>query len=778
MPQAFVGQNSTAANGASGTATVSLRDLASKRTLVLVNGRRLMSGDPQNPSADLNFIPTTLVKQVEVLTGGASATYGSDAVAGVVNFILDTDFEGVKTSAQYSFYQHDNDNAFMQEINSKKGFDAPSGSIIDGRTYDFSIAAGSSFADGKGHASAYMTYREIEPITKANRDYTNCTLSARSSGTACGGSSTTPWGTFYVENNDRYMVDPDSGSFVPYGGQTYNYGPLNHIQRPDKTYTAGAFVNYEVNDSVDFYSEFMFMDDRTKAQIAPSGNFYRTDTINCDNPLLSANQLDIICTQFGYSGSDTAPLNFGRRNIEGGNRINSLGHTNYRMLMGLKGEINDTWLFDVNAMYSTSIFNERYVNDLNSNRIRNALDVITDPETGQPACRSAISGADSNCVPWDVFSKGGVTQEAAEYISTIAVATGNTRTKLISASVTGDLSEYGIALPGSEDGVSLLLGVEYREESLAYEPDEVFSKGLRAGSGGSSPAIEGGFDVAEIFAEAIVPIMQDKVWVDDLSMELAYRYSNYNLAGGTNTYKVGLSWAANSDIKFRLGYNQAVRVPNALELFDPQTSGLGGATDLCSGENPEFTLAECLNTGVTAEQYGNIPGNPADQYNTLEGGNVDLDPEQADTYTVGAVFTPTALPEFNMSIDWYDITITDAIGTLGADDVINTCARNGDPELCSLIKRDSAGTLWRSTAGYTETIRKNTGELHASGIDLEAQYSMDTQNWGSFNVSLRGTKILKDEFKDPLVDYDCAGYFGSQSGTPKAEWQHKMKVLR
>lgn len=776
LPAAYTGQHSTTANGASGTATVSLRDLEAKRTLVLINGRRMMSGDPDEPAADLNFIPAALVKRVEVLTGGASATYGSDAVSGVVNFILDTDFEGVKASAKYSFYQHDNDNKQMRELNDARGFEAPEGSIIDGRTYDFSVVAGNAFADGKGHASAYLTYREIGSITKANRDYTNCTLGAGSSGPRCGGSSTTPWGTFVVENEDRYLVSPDTGDFVPYNGEVYNYGPLNHIQRPDKTYTAGAFINYEINDGLDFYSEFMFMDNRTDAQIAPTGNFYRTYDINCDNPLLSDNQVDTICTQFGYSGSDRAPLNFGRRNVEGGNRTASLGHTNYRMLMGLTGEINDNWTFDVNAMYSTSVYNERYTNDINKARVTNAIDVIIDPDTGMPACRVTVEGSDPECAPWDVFSRGGVTQESLDYIATIAVAKGNTRTKVISASVSGDLSEYGIAFPGSEDGISVLFGAEYREESLDYEPDEVFAKGLRAGNSGKNPPITGGFDVTEFFAEAVVPIVQDKDWANDLSVELAYRYSDYNLAGSTNTYKLGLSWEISDDIKLRTGYNRAVRAPNALEFFEPQAIGLDGSTDLCSGANPEFTLEECMRTGVTEAQYGKIAGNPANQYRTLEGGNTELTPETADTYTIGLVITPSSLPEFNASFDLYDITISEAISNLNADDIINTCARTGAAELCDLIHRDSAGTLWRTDDAYTLTTNQNIGELHSFGLDVETQYKFETQDWGSFDITMRGTRIFKDEFKDPLVNYDCTGYFGTQCERPKAEWVHKVRA--
>ena len=820
LPQAFNAQNSTVANGSSGTATVDLRNLGSQRTLVLVNGRRLMGGDPQSPSADLNNIPGALVKSVEVLTGGASAVYGADAVSGVVNFVLDTDFEGLQASAGYSTYQHNNRNEALQAINEAKGFEVPKGNMFGGATKTFNIALGGEFADGKGHASAYMTYRDIEQLTKSQYDFTNCTVNAYNSGPGCGGSSTTPWGTFIVPSVDydadgnpvqsthdqldvdgnvvldvdgnavqeltfdddgnavwdmtslSYKVDPETGAFVPRDGAVFNYGPFNHIQRPDTTFTAGSFINYEFSDKVEGYMEFMFMDNSTDAQIAPSGNFYRSSSINCDNPMLSAEQLALICTNNFLGGSDTAPIYIGRRNIEGGPRTSKMRHTNYRMVAGLRGELNDTWSYDAYGLYATSIYNSMYINDLNTSRLIDALNVITDPDTGEAVCASGNDG----CAPWDIFTKGGVTQEALDYIATTAVSKGWTKTQVLSASVSGDLGDYGIKLPGAEDGVAVAMGAEYRSESLAYEPDEVFAKGLRAGSGGASPPIEGGFNVTEVFAEASVPLAQGKDMIQDLTLELAGRYSEYNLSGGQLTYKAQLLWSPVDDIKFRAGYNRAVRAPNVVELYDPQGYGLGGNNDICGGATPEATLAQCQLTGVTAAQYGNILLNPAEQYNTLGGGNPSLTPEVANTYTIGAVITPSALPGFSATIDWYDIKISDVVGVLGADDVIQTCANTGDADLCSKIHRDSLGTVWLTQDGYTETFRDNIGNLRSQGIDVGMNYIADMGDTGTLRFDLKGTYLMKHNFSNPLTDYDCKGYFGGQCGTPMSTWRHKLRV--
>jgi len=783
LPQAFAAQNSTVANGASGTATVDLRHLGSSRTLVLINGRRTTAGDPFTPAADLNFIPAQLVKRVDVLTGGASSVYGSDAVAGVVNFVLDTDFTGLKANAQYSFYQHNNNNEEMQAINAAKGFDFPSGNKIDGQTVNLSLAAGGSFDDERGHASVYLTYRDIGSITKANRDYTNCTVNTGSDGPRCGGSSTTPRGRFISFDEDfnfagDYVLDIEGGgtTFRDRNGEVFNYGPFNHLQRPDTTWSAGGFLTYEVNEHLTGYGEVMFMDNYTEAQIAPTGNFGRTSTINCDNPLLSAQQFDLICTQAGYGPTDTANLTILRRNIEGGNRTNIIRHTNYRIVAGLKGEIDDTWSYDVYGMHASNIASESYINDMNVDRIKDALDVIADPVTGEAVCRSGNTG----CAPWNIFTAGGVTQEALDYMTTVAIMNGSTTTNIASASFTGDLGNYGASLPWAEDGVQIAAGVEHRKEKMTATPDEVYSKGLRAGSGGRTPPVSGDFDVTEFFAEALIPLVQDADMAQDLSLELAYRYSEYNRFGGANTYKFAASWQPVEDVRFRVGYNRAVRAPSILDLFRPQGFGLGGNDDICANDPstglPQATAAQCANTGVTAAQYGNIIANPANQYNTLGGGNPNLDPEVADTYTIGMVLTPTAIPGFSATVDYYKIKITGAIGNLDADDIIQTCANTGDELLCGLINRDSAGTLWLTNDGYTETTNQNIGKLGAEGIDVNANYRFEIGEAGELNFGLVGTYILGSTFSNPLTDYDCAGYFGAQCGQPDTKWRHKLRM--
>ncbi len=286
LPQVFAAQNATIANGASGIATIDLRHLGTARTLVLVNGRRLAPGDAVAGwclyAPDIHQVPAALVKRVDVLTGGASTVYGSDAVAGVVNFVMDTDFEGFRGGLQYSFYHHDNNNATAQDINEERGFDAPTGSTTDGDAINAYFSLGGKFADGKGHAVAYATYRKIDAILKGDRDYTNCAVSAGSDGPVCGGSSTIAQGRFIAYNadgsfNGDYMLG-NGNEFVPRAGTVFNYGPYNHLQRPDEKFTAGAFAHYTVNDHFEPYIEVMAMSNYTDAQIASTGTFFNTAT--------------------------------------------------------------------------------------------------------------------------------------------------------------------------------------------------------------------------------------------------------------------------------------------------------------------------------------------------------------------------------------------------------------------------------------------------------------------------------------------------------------------
>jgi outer membrane receptor protein involved in Fe transport len=421
---------------------------------------------------------------------------------------------------------------------------------------------------------------------------------------------------------------------------------------------------------------------------------------------------------------------------------------------------------------------QSYANDLNILTIQDALivDGTSDPATWH--CRSGNTG----CVPWNIFKAGtgklatsvgdGVTQGALDYLQLAEALTSGMRTRVWSGKITGDLGKYNVKIPWATEGIKLAVAGEYRSEFLFVHPDLPFAQALGAGSGGPTLPVDGTYNVKEIFAEGLVPLVQDVRGAKDLSLEVGGRYSNYSTTGSHPTYKVQGNWAPTADFKIRAGYNKATRSPNIVELFTPQGLGLNGSQDICAGTSPTATQAQCARMGVSSSQYGTVSENPANQYNTLGGGNPNLKPENAKTWTVGAVLTPKGFPGFTAAVDYYNIKIDSTIGSLTSDDIQNQCAATGNPVLCGLIHRDRAGTLWLTQDGYTITTNQNVGKLGSEGVDINATYSRGLGSAGSFAVNMIGTYLRHENVDTGLYAYDCVGYFGNQCGIPTPTWRH------
>jgi len=845
LPQVFAGQGSTVANGATGAATLNLRGLGSERTLVLVNGRRLVPGDPSTSAADINVIPAALIERIDVLSGGASSVYGADAVAGVVNFVMDTDFEGFKLDTQYSVYNHDNraGNEVIGALDDA-GYGHPRGMSTNGGTFDATLAFGSSFDDGRGRVMGYVGYRKTNAILQSSRDYSACALGSNVAGSAsmynCGGSGTSQTGTAYYFDSMGDMTDVKGGgpdgdlpdgiwdafatqtnqfgpnrTIIP--GQTlYNFGPLNYFQRPDERYTAGVFADYEISEALHPYMEFMFMDDRTVAQIAPSGNFGNTLSINCDNPLLSAQQKALVCDRenllvsansaFDVVGNSpildadgnptgafadpflfTDPgtgatynrgfLQIARRNVEGGGRQDDLQHTSYRAVLGTRGDLSPAWSYDVYYQYGRTNFAQTYYNDFSVSRLSRAIDVVTDPETGDPVCRSVLDGSDPNCVPWDIFSPGTVTPsaESVAYLATPGLSRGVVSEQVLSGYFAGALGEYGIQSPWASEGVGIVLGGEYRKENLEFVSDLSFQTGDLAGQGAPTLPVSGSFDVKEFFTEVRLPIVQDS-WLHEFSVTGGYRYSDYSTGYSTDTYKIEGELAPTRDIRIRGGYNRAVRAPTVQDLFAPQRVVLNGSTDPCAGKVLTAADTGCIAQGLSAGQF--VAPNPAAQYNGLIGGNPDLVPEVADTITAGVVLTPTFLPGLTASVDYFDIEVEGAIQGIGQDTILQICTDSSDPFFCGLINRDGSGSLWRTSGGYVEDISQNVGGVSTSGIDVQAGYTTEIGNAGRLSASFVGTWLneLETDTGTPAGGYDCVGLYGNVCGVPSPEWRHQARI--
>ena len=806
LPQAFAAQGAALSNGSTGTATINLRGLGATRTQVLIDGRRLMPGTPNTSggalAADINFIPSALIERVDVLTGGASAVYGADAVGGVVNFIMAKNFEGVRVDTQYGIYQHDNGNDVAGVVQATQNasanpqfFRLPKDNVRDGEMSQVTLIIGVNSPDGKGNVTAYAGYRHVEPILQGNRDFSSCTLNSGDTFAAagCGGS-----GTAFPARVGSFVVDPagPGNTFRPRNAatDTFNFGPDNYYQRPDDRYVLGAFANYEINDWATAYADVMFMDDTSTYQIAAGGIFAGTFSVNCANPFLSAQQRGLLAAT-AASGGGTCATNPGgtftgtvsRRNVEGGGRQGRTQHQQYRYVVGVRGDLNDNWNYDFAMQYGRVSFNQVQTGFFRTSAINQALNVVQTP-TG-PQCANPAGG----CVPYNIFQLGGVTQAALDFLETPSTQQGNLFERVVNFNIGGDLTEYGVKSPWANDGVGVSFGTEYRREQLDFAADFISSSGELNGSGGAAPPVNGSFDVYELFAETRIPLIQDMAFAKNVVLELAFRYSDYSSVGTTETYKIAGEWEPIDGFRVRGGYNRAVRAPHVLELFSPQNVVLDGTQDPCAGLTLAANaakVAQCMTAfGLTQAQVLAIERNPANQYNGQTGGNPNLDPETADTWTLGAVFQPSFLPGFNVSVDWFNIKVKDFIGGIGADTIINRCVDTQNPFFCNLVKRDAQGSLWLSNQGYVVDTTLNTGALRTKGIDINASYRTDLDNFGLENaggLSLSFVGTWLDELATqnlPGDDYfDCAGYYGticSVTGglsSPNPEWRSKARV--
>ena len=932
LPSIYADQDAGQANGATGTATVNLRGLGSDRTLVMLNGRRLPPGTPGQGgfAPDLNQIPAALVERVDVLTGGSSATYGSDAVAGVVNFITVSDFEGFKIDLQSSGYRHRNDNSTVQalleerragleaaEDPSAEGYESPSSSVSDGRIDTIALTFGVNAEDGRGNLTGYFTYRDVEAVLQADRDYSRCDFGGAITDEGCIGSGTIPNGRFTnfgalsggasafpkpmagCPANTREMALPvqmgkngvtadRTDVCVPNGGDIldeehedyiegalpfvydfipgtggadgtfverpetllYNYAPTNYFQRPDENTTAGLFFHYDITDNVELYSEINYADNHTQAQIAYSGAFFVTDDLSCGNPLMSDAQFNTVCGQLGLTrdqsisnlevstvtqvatgagpdgefGTDDdvmtdalvskvdendefngmlavnpATLTIGKRNVEGGPRSDDLRHTSFRGVFGFRGELPNGWDWDIYPLTSEVSLQETYMNDLSTTRITRALDVVADDD-GNPVCRTALSGEDPNCVPWNLFHgqglKGdlnaGVTQEALDYLRIPLFRRGTTEQDVTAGYISGDLGQYGVQLPAADEGVSMALGFELREVSLQTNPDDGFVSGDGAGQGGPTLPIDGEYDVEEYFTELLIPLAQGRDMADDLSLELAYRYSDYSTGNQTDTWKTGISWTPVPDVTFRATAQRAVRAPHIYELFLPQGNNLANIVDPCSaderaGDDPP-SFEECARTGVTQVQYNAnlIPTSHSGQYNFRQGGNTELEPEVSDTFSFGVILQPSALPGLDITVDYFDIDVQEAIASISPQTILDKCLDGSAPALCGFINRGANnGNLWLGDSldnpnyGYIEALDTNIGFFATEGFDIEANYNFDLpNNLGSMRLSTKAvylTEWEQEEFEGAGVQ-DCLGYWSGSCEEPTYELQNNFRA--
>jgi outer membrane receptor protein involved in Fe transport len=840
LPQTLFDDSSFTNNGSSGTATVDLRGLGPKRTLTLLNGRRLPYGSPSYTAVDVNQIPGMLIERVEILTGGASAAYGSDAIAGVVNFITISDFEGIQFDYQFSQYRHDNDSPLAQLVE-EAGYKLPDGSVSDGETHNVSLIAGLNMPNGRGNIAAYAGWRDVKGVTQSERDYSACEIN---SDLFCGGSTTIPdgrftdWGllthpdcvrvpnptpddpnamtcnrvpafdyatgqpTGAVDGNDNpvmmnepllpwlgntsgnatmpwpgtfdYLVEPGTDTFADRGGHPnafYNFAPTNYYMRPNERITAGLFGHYDLGRDNELYLELNFMNDKSAAQLAPSGSFFWLNTVHCDNPLLSQQQYDLVCGRFNLQPTDSQFVSIGRRNVEGGPRRNEMEHTQYRAVLGIRGDLGATWSYDGFVNYSEVEMDVLADEDLSIERMNRAIDVVSDPDTGAPVCRSVLDGSDPDCVPWNIFESGAVTEAALDYITVPLFHDGSTEQLQANVYFSGDLGDYGLRVPGTDDGIKVVLGLEYRDDHLESNPDPRAQTGDVAGAGSSSSAISAGLSVREFFTEASIPLLQGRTAAELVSIEAGYRYSDYSTNKQTDTYKFAGEWSPIRALRLRASFQRAIRIGNVYDLFSPavQSHDIDGGVDPCQGQNPTATLEQCQRTGLSVSQYGAMPFD--NSRNLLFGGNPNLDPEESETVSYGFVLTPGFAPQLSISADYFDIDVEGAILTPIPGFLLDQCIETGQSRYCDAIHRDPATGSLGFGEGYIDARDTNIGALKTSGIDVVADYVQPIGRFGDLQFSLIGTYLDSVQRQDlPGQAWgECVGKYWTPCGRPRPE---------
>jgi len=807
LPQNIGGMNSGLDISSDGTATVSLRGLGDNRTLVLVDGKRYVPAG-LGGAVDLDAIPASMIDHVEVVTGGASAVYGSDAVAGVVNVLLKHDFEGVQLGGSYSAYPDYN---------------------MDGQTADVNGIMGFSSGDGKGNVTMWGGYTHREAVGQGTRKFGAAPLVSTGNGFIVLGSGSIPQGAFYVASGPHaapfaggdggfcYHYDATGatnnpgiykfgtsgnaecntlGSSVPAPEDTFNYNPQQLNQTQLTRYNFGASGHYEVSKALDIYTRVMYSNNKVNTQIASTPTSFFTFNVNADNPFLSAQEKDLL---FGspapLPGTPDAQIYLAKRLLDFGPRKTEFSYNSFEMVVGAKGDLGSGWSYDVSAQYGKSESTQYNTGFVSYANLQDSIDVVSDGAGGY-ACRSGNKG----CAPYNIYNLNPAAP--GQYNPAIQAYDGvnyffysQVEEMDMQGNLAGDLGAWGVQSPWAKSPVAFSVGAEYRQEKGVVRPDYILQSGNALGLSGAVPPVTGTFNVKEGYTEVKIPLVEGVPFVEDLELEGAYRYSSYSNAGTTSTYKYGGTWQPIDDLKFRALWQRAVRAPNISELFTPQSIGLDSGTDPCqASQNPGAVTnlqALCVATGSHVGQGATCN---AGQCNVLIGGNPNLKPEVADTKTFGLVLTPTFLDGVTATVDYYDIKVTNAVATLlgSPQGVLDACyspaggitnvAAQAASIYCQSIVRDATGGF-RTPNGYIEQINANTGLIRPKGIDVGVNYQTDLSNFGwndagALDFSFNGTYQMsyKQQGASILPVYNCAGKYGNTCGVPDPRYRFNFRV--
>ena len=785
LPAAVPAVGSATNNGSGGGATINLRGLGTNRTLVLINGRRVV---PFNLAGvvDTNTIPVALVERIDVVSGGASAVYGADAVAGVVNFILKNNFEGVEFASSYGLSE-END-AVRRKID---------------------LTVGGNFADDRGNAVVSFGYTKTDPLYQDQRPWG---LVARSSNTGAPlGSGTSVPGRFGVTPvaggtplPAGAEINPATGALIgpsdpAYNAAGYNYNPFNLYQTPLSRYQINALGSYKISPAAEVYSHLTYVKSDVSLDNAPTGTFGNTYSVPIGNPFIPEPMRQQLCAARGIpaascvagaGGSTIIPLTINRRFTEMGSRPVDYENKTLQLLAGIRGDIGSNWNYDVYASHGETeqLVTRRDWGSLS--KLRNALNTTSTTECITPGSASPVAG----CVPINVFgAEGSITQAMIDYINLASINKTTIKQDVVSGSISGVLPDQ-LSSPWAERPIATAFGLEWRRSSAATRADAPSQiNGEVLGTGAPVPDRQGEFEMREAFAELSIPLIENMPFVHSLNLEAGYRYTEFEASGSKNdygSYKIGGDWSPIEDLRIRAMFQRATRAPNIGELFNPQVTGLSNlAVDPCQGANINAgqataagTLSNlCRLTGVPTAAIGFVAAPNSGQVNVLTGGNPDLGPEEADTWTIGAVWQPAFVPSLRLSVDYYDIKIDKTVSSNSVNDVIQGCYSTAlNPsltfnEFCQLIGRNTAnGSINGVEASGVALLLSNLGNERVSGFDLSANYRVELSDYGfgdvgRIDLSVNGNIVTKNEGQATPASIlrDCVGYYSTSCGEPR-----------
>ncbi len=776
LPSAVPSIGSAVNNGNGGSSFVNLRGIGSNRNLVLLDGRRFTPADTTG-RVDLNNIPLAVIERTEVLTGGATTTYGADAIGGVVNFITKRDFEGVEATVS---------NQITEEG--------------DGDVFRADVTIGANFDDGRGNAVLSIGYQDQDPVFQGDRDFSINNVGSFS-GNPSGSSNSipavivgpTPSGFGQIAEDGVGYRD---GEFY----QPFNFNPFNIFLTPFERYNIFGSARYEISDAVEVFTQASFTKNSVSTIIAPGGSFFNTYQLNLNNPFIPDALAQAYCDGLGLSAAEctagrntqfgeTLPdgtanpdyVQFGtqvrRRTVEAGVRSSEYSTTLFNLVGGLRGDVTDNISWEVSGTYGESERIQRQGGFARFDRLQQSLLAIPDG-AGGVQCADTSGG----CEAINLFGVLGNlgTQEAIDYVFNLTQqVTTKATLEQVQGVLNGDLG-FGI----SDSPIAFAAGAEYRKYSAERLSDEASkTPGAVVGGGGAAPDVDGSYNVKDVFGELIVPLVEDG-FVREMTLEAGARYSDYSTAGSEFTWKVGGTIAPIDAITIRGNYQRSSRAPNIGELFIPVSTGLSNlGNDPCVAAQPGTALADiCISQIVrggadqatAAGLIGNILQPAAGQINVTGGGNPDLGVEEATTWTIGAIVEP--MNGLSFTVDYFNIKLEDAITSPTVGDIVNGCydAPAIDNPFCQLISRNpTTGGLDgapNEAKGLLLNL-SNLGTIKTDGIDVSLRYRTDLTDDIGFRFSTDGTWTNKNEFESvPGAGFnDCIGYYSVNCGSIQPE---------